>query len=129
MCSNFVRCASGEDQFKKARLGIVGLGHVGLPLAVEFSQAGFEATGVDLSDVKTCRVMAGKSYIADVPMATVADLVNKGKLHATTDFSVISDLDTVNMCVPTPLRKTKDPAMSFIVSACEEIAKFLHPGC
>src|SRR5581483_3010009 len=77
---------------KKARVGIVGLGYVGLPLAVELAQAGFEVTGVDLSDAKTCRLMAGKSYIADVPTKTVADLVNKGKLHATTDFSAVSDL-------------------------------------
>ncbi len=111
-----------------ARVGVVGLGYVGLPLAVEFAEAGFEVTGIDLSESKTGQLNAGNSYIGDVPTRTVAELVNNGRLRATTDFSVISELDTVNICVPTPLRKTKDPDMSYIVSACEEIAKYLHPG-
>ena len=71
---------------------------------------------------------AGDSYIGDVPSAALAPLVKSGKLQATTDFSVIRDLDTINICVPTPLRKTKDPDMSYIVAACEEIAKYFHPG-
>jgi UDP-N-acetyl-D-glucosamine dehydrogenase len=113
---------------RQAKVGIAGLGYVGLPLAVEFAKAGFEVTGIDLSDSKVARVNAGDSYVGDVPNATLGPLVKSGKLKATSDFSAIRDLDTVNICVPTPLRKTKDPDMSFIVSACGEIAKFFHPG-
>ncbi len=113
---------------RQAKVGIVGLGYVGLPLAVEFAKAGFEVTGIDLTDSKVARVNAGDSYVGDIPSATLAPLVKSGKLKATTDFSVVRELDTVNICVPTPLRKTKDPDMSYIVSACGEIAKFFHPG-
>jgi len=113
---------------RTARVGIVGLGYVGLPLAVEFARAGFHVTGIDLSEAKTRRVNAGDSYIGDIPSAILAPLVQAGKLSATTDFSAVLDLDTINICVPTPLRKTKDPDMSYIVSACEEIVKYLHPG-
>src|SRR5690349_891263 len=113
---------------RRAKVGIVGLGYVGLPLAVEFAKAGFEVTGIDLTDSKVARVNAGDSYVGDIPSATLAPLVESGKLKATTDFSVVRDLDTVNICVPTPLRKTKDPDMSYIVSACGEIAKFFHAG-
>jgi UDP-N-acetyl-D-glucosamine dehydrogenase len=113
---------------RQAKVGIVGLGYVGLPLAVEFAKAGFEVTGIDLSDSKISRINDGDSYVGDVPSATLKPLVESGKLKATADFSAIRDLDTVNICVPTPLRKTKDPDMSYIVSACGEIAKFFHPG-
>jgi len=113
---------------RQAKVGIVGLGYVGLPLAVEFAKAGFRVTGIDLSDFKAARINAGASYVGDVADATLGPLVKAGKLKGTCDFSAIADLDTVNICVPTPLRKTKDPDMSFIVSACGEIAKFLHPG-
>ena len=113
---------------RQAKVGIAGLGYVGLPLAVELARAGFEVTGIDLSDSKVARINAGNSYVGDVPNATLGPLVKSGKLKATSDFSAIRDLDTVNICVPTPLRKTKDPDMSFIVSACGEIAKFIHAG-
>src|SRR5665213_2873698 len=113
---------------RAARVGVVGLGYVGLPLAVEYAQEGFHVTGIDLSESKTARVNAGDSYIGDVPSSALAPLVKKGMLRATTDFSVIRDLDTINICVPTPLRKTKDPDMSYIVAATEEIAKYFHPG-
>jgi UDP-N-acetyl-D-glucosamine dehydrogenase len=113
---------------KTARVGIIGLGYVGLPLAVEFAKAGFSVTGIDLVESKVERINAGDSYIQDVSTAEVARLVESGKLRATNDFSVVAELDTINICVPTPLRKTKDPDMSFIVSACHEIARFVHPG-
>jgi UDP-N-acetyl-D-glucosamine dehydrogenase len=113
---------------RTAKVGIVGLGYVGLPLAVEYAKAGFCVTGIDLSAPKTDSVNAGKSYIGDIGDEELAPLVAAGKLCATTDFSVIRDLDTVNICVPTPLRKTKDPDMSYIVAATEEIAKYFHPG-
>jgi UDP-N-acetyl-D-glucosamine dehydrogenase len=113
---------------RTARVGIVGLGYVGLPLAVEYAKAGFSVTGIDLIESKVARINAGDSYVQDVAPSDVDALVNAGKLCATTDFSVISELDTINICVPTPLRKTKDPDMSCIVSACQEIAKYFHPG-
>jgi UDP-N-acetyl-D-glucosamine dehydrogenase len=119
-----------EDKIRtrQAKVGIVGLGYVGLPLAVEFAKAGFAVTGIDLSDSKVARVNAGDSYVGDVPSTTLRLLIQSGKLKATSDFSVVRELDTVNICVPTPLRKTKDPDMSFIVSACGEIARFFHAG-
>jgi UDP-N-acetyl-D-glucosamine dehydrogenase len=113
---------------RTARVGVVGLGYVGLPLAVEYAEAGYHVTGIDLSEGKVARINAGDSYIGDVPSSTVEPLVANGKLRATTDFSTIRDLDTINICVPTPLRKTKDPDMSYIVAACEEIARYFHPG-
>ena len=113
---------------KRARVGIVGLGYVGLPLAVEFAKAGFSVTGIDISQEKTKKVNAGDSYVGDIPSATLKPLVETGKLRATTDFSAVLELDTINICVPTPLRKTKDPDMSFIVSSCQEIARHFHAG-
>ncbi|MGA2182400.1 MAG: nucleotide sugar dehydrogenase [Bryobacteraceae bacterium] len=111
-----------------ARVGIVGLGYVGLPLAVEFAQAGFHVVGVDVQASKVERLNAAESYIQDIPTSILGPLVKEKKLEATTDFSVIRDLDTIDICVPTPLRKTKDPDMSYIVSACEEIAKHFTAG-
>ena len=113
---------------RRARTGVVGLGYVGLPLAVEFARAGYHTTGIDLDERKVQAVSEGRSYIPDVATADVLKLKNDGKLDATTDFSIVRELDTINICVPTPLRKTKDPDMSYIVSAVEAIAKYLHPG-
>src|SRR6516164_3828424 len=113
---------------KTARVGIVGLGYVGLPLAVEFAKAGFHVTGIDLQQSRVDRLMQGESYVQDVPSGDVAKLLKQRRLDATTDFSVVRELDTINICVPTPLRKTKDPDMSYIVSAADEIAKYFHPG-
>ncbi|HTQ54569.1 MAG TPA: nucleotide sugar dehydrogenase [Bryobacteraceae bacterium] len=113
---------------RQAQVGIVGLGYVGLPLAVEFAKAGFRVTGIDLNAAKTERVNAGDSYVGDVPSSVLSDIVKQGKLRATTDFAAVRDLDTVNICVPTPLRKTKDPDMSYIVSSCQEILNNLHAG-
>jgi UDP-N-acetyl-D-glucosamine dehydrogenase len=113
---------------RTAHVGVVGLGYVGLPLAVEFAKAGFHVTGIDIAESKTTRVNVGDSYVGDIRSADLEPLVKSGKLRATTDFSVVKELDTVNICVPTPLRKTKDPDMSFIVSSCQEIARYFHPG-
>ena len=113
---------------KTAHVGVVGLGYVGLPLAVEFAQAGFSVTGIDIDAAKAAAINRGESYIQDIPTSALAPLVKAGKLKATTDFAAVNSLDTVNICVPTPLRKTKDPDMSYIVNACQEIAKHLHPG-
>jgi UDP-N-acetyl-D-glucosamine dehydrogenase len=113
---------------RAARVGVVGLGYVGLPLAVEFAKAGFSVTGIDLVESKVDAINRGESYVQDIPTGVLGALVAEKKLRATTDFSVIAELDTIDICVPTPLRKTKDPDMSFIVSACQEIAKYLRPG-
>ncbi|MDQ3169693.1 MAG: nucleotide sugar dehydrogenase [Acidobacteriota bacterium] len=113
---------------RQARTGVVGLGYVGLPLAVELGKAGYTAVGIDLDDRKVDAVNAGTSYIPDVATSDVAALLAAKKLSATTDFACVADLDTINICVPTPLRKTKDPDLSYIVAATERIAEFLKPG-
>ncbi len=113
---------------KKAVAGIVGLGYVGLPLAVEFGRAGFSVVGFDVIEEKIAMLNQGRSYIQDVPDTVIAPLVENGLFGATNDFSKLAKMDTINICVPTPLRKTKDPDMSFIVSSTEQIAKYLRPG-
>ncbi|MGE5251841.1 MAG: nucleotide sugar dehydrogenase [Bacteroidota bacterium] len=113
---------------KRARVGILGLGYVGLPLAVVFGEAGFEVTGVDPDARKVEALSDCRSYIPDVPDEAVERLVRAGRLKATTDFSVLGEMDAVSICVPTPLRKTGDPDMSFILSATEELAKYMHAG-
>lgn len=113
---------------KKARVGILGLGYVGLPLAVVFAEAGFQVTGVDPDLRKVDCLNQGISYIPDVKTEAVKNLVRSGRLSATADFSILKEMDAVSICVPTPLRKTGDPDMSFILSATDELAKYMHPG-
>src|SRR5580698_5581290 len=113
---------------RKARTGVVGLGYVGLPVGVELAHAGFSVTGIDIDQSKVDSLNRGESYIQDIPTAVLKPLVDAGLIKATTDFAAVADLDTINICVPTPLRKTKDPDMSYIVSSCQEIAKYFHAG-
>jgi UDP-N-acetyl-D-glucosamine dehydrogenase len=113
---------------RAARVGVVGLGYVGLPLALEFAKAGFQVTGIDLQQSKVDQINAGTSYIQDVPEHELRDLSESHRLRATADFAAVAELDTINICVPTPLRKTKDPDMSYILSACQQIAQYVHPG-
>jgi UDP-N-acetyl-D-glucosamine dehydrogenase len=113
---------------KTARVGVIGLGYVGLPLAVEFARSGLRTTGVDLDPRKVAAVNRGESYIPDVPTADVGAFRRAGLLDATADPAAVGQLDTINICVPTPLRKTKDPDLSFVVSAAEMIAAHLRPG-
>ncbi|HYP12634.1 MAG TPA: nucleotide sugar dehydrogenase, partial [Bryobacteraceae bacterium] len=127
MSKHFDRLAE-KIRTRTARVGVVGMGYVGLPLAVEYAKVGFAVTGIDIQPSKIETLNKGQSYIQDVPTSEVCELVEARKLFATTDFSVIADLDTVNICVPTPLRKTKDPDMSYVAAACEQVAKYLHPG-
>jgi UDP-N-acetyl-D-glucosamine dehydrogenase len=94
---------------RTARVGIIGLGYVGLPLAVEFGEEGFQVIGFDISEPKVKLINAGKSDIDDIPNSRVANLVKSGKLKATTDPKLIRQVDTISICVPTPLSKTKDP--------------------
>jgi UDP-N-acetyl-D-glucosamine dehydrogenase len=119
---------SDSIRSRQARTGIVGLGYVGLPLAIEFARSGYSVVGIDLAKGKVDAINRGESYIPDVPAAHVAEAVAAKRLRATADFSVVRELDTVNICVPTPLRKTKDPDMSYVVSAVEAIAEHVHPG-
>ncbi len=115
-------------QDKTASIAILGLGYVGLPLAVVFGEAGFKVTGVDPDARKIESLNQSVSYIPDVKTEAVAALVKSGHLKATTDFSALKDMDAVSICVPTPLRQTGDPDMSFIISATEELAKYVHAG-
>src|SRR5579863_5880941 len=130
MQSTIATATTLEEKIKSrtARVGIIGLGYVGLPLAMEFAKAGFSVTGIDIQPSKVSKLNSGESYVQDVPTDTVKKWVSAGKFRATSDFSAILDLDTINIAVPTPLRKTKDPDMSYIVSACQETAKHLGPG-
>ncbi|MFM8427302.1 MAG: nucleotide sugar dehydrogenase, partial [Chloroflexota bacterium] len=113
---------------KKAKVAILGLGYVGLPLAVVFGEAGFHVTGVDPDKRKIDSLSKGESYIPDVKTEAVKKLVKAGMLTATTDFSVLNEMDAVSICVPTPLRQTGDPDMSYIISAMEELNKYMHKG-
>lgn len=113
---------------KTARVGVLGLGYVGLPLAVEFARAGLNVVGIDVQQSKVDQFNQGRSYVKDVGDDVFAPLVESGKLRATTDYGIIEELDTIDICVPTPLRKTKDPDMSYVISATDAIAQHLHPG-
>jgi UDP-N-acetyl-D-glucosamine dehydrogenase len=141
---------------RNAHVGIIGLGYVGLPLAVAFAEAGYRVTGIDLDARKVDAVNRGESYIEDVPTASIAALVRNpqqadvlssqtvihspvhhadvgflghpASLSATTDFSALANCDAVSVCVPTPLNKTGDPDISYIVEATEQIARYLHRG-
>ncbi len=111
---------------RNATAAVIGLGYVGLPLAMEIAAAGFKVVGIDLDRNKIADLREGKSYILDVPSATVADAVKAGRFTPTTDFSALRDVDAVSICVPTPLSKSRDPDISFILAATEEIRKYLH---
>ena len=113
---------------RKASVGIVGLGYVGLPLAMEFAAKGFSVTGFDVDAGKAAGLMRGRSHIPDVPSKAVAAAVGAGRLAATTRFDGLRRMDAVIVCVPTPLRKTKEPDLSYIVSACEQIVPRLRRG-
>jgi UDP-N-acetyl-D-glucosamine dehydrogenase len=113
---------------RKARIGVIGLGYVGLPLIVEFCLKGFEAIGFEVDEKKTSELNAGRSYIVDVPAENVRKCIDDGRLSASTDFSKIADCDVIIICVPTPLRKTKDPDMSYILTAGGEIQKYMRRG-
>jgi len=113
---------------RSARVAVLGLGYVGLPLAVVFAEAGFEVLGIDPAEGKVQAINRGESYIQDVPTEQVQRLVQAGKLKASSDFSRLREIDAVSICVPTPLRKTGDPDLSFIMSAAEQLAQYVHPG-
>jgi UDP-N-acetyl-D-glucosamine dehydrogenase len=113
---------------KQAHVGVIGLGYVGLPLLVEFASRGFKATGFEVDESKAEQINAGTSYIGDVPSSKVQEVVDVKRLQATTDFNHLSECDAIIICVPTPLRKTKEPDISYILAASEEISKRLRRG-
>jgi UDP-N-acetyl-D-glucosamine dehydrogenase len=113
---------------REARIGVVGLGYVGLPLALEFARAGYRVDGFDLDAAKVRTLSDGGSYIGDVPAAEVREQVTAERFAASTDFNALAAADVIHVCVPTPLTKTKDPDMSFIVRAVDEIRKRLRSG-
>jgi len=110
---------------RRATCAVVGLGYVGLPLAVELAETGFTVLGFDVSEEKVASLVAGKSYVQDVPAERLAPLVASGKLTALSTFERIGEADTINIAVPTPLGKTRDPDISYIVSATEQIARYM----
>lgn len=113
---------------KDATIGVIGLGYVGLPLAVEMAEAGFRVYGLDINEEKVRKLGMGESYIIDLESSRVAGVITRGMFYPETDFSVIAKCDAVSICVPTPLRKTKDPDVSYITSAVSEIKKYMHKG-
>jgi UDP-N-acetyl-D-glucosamine dehydrogenase len=113
---------------REAQIAIIGIGYVGLPLAVEFAKEGYRVFGVDVSAEKVRLINEGVSYIPDITKEDVAALVKRGTLSATTDFGILSQVDAISICVPTPLRKTKDPDMSFIVAATDQIVAHSRAG-
>jgi UDP-N-acetyl-D-glucosamine dehydrogenase len=113
---------------RSARIGVIGLGYVGLPLAVEFARAGYRVTGFEIDTHRASVLNSGRSYIQDVPTRHVRELVRSGNLRATLDFDELRRMDAIDICVPTPLRKTKDPDVSYIVASLEQIAPRLKRG-
>ena len=112
----------------EAHVGVIGLGYVGLPLAVEFAKAGLRTVALDIDAEKVAQIERGESYIADVPSEEIRAVTASGHLRPTTDFSALAGVDTVDICVPTPLRKTRDPDLTYVVSAVDEIARHLRAG-
>ena len=113
---------------RSAHVSVIGLGYVGLPLALGFAQAGYQVTGIDTDSQKVAGIQAGLSHVQDVCDTDVQQVVHSGHLRATQDFRVLAEVDSVSICVPTPLGKTKDPDISYIVSVTEAVRAHLHPG-
>jgi UDP-N-acetyl-D-glucosamine dehydrogenase len=113
---------------RQAKIGVIGLGYVGLSLAVEFAKAGFFTYGIDIDKRKVDALNAGRSYVIDIAHSDLAEVVSSGKLRGTLDFSILRDCDAVSICVPTPLSKTHDPDLSYVISAVDEVAKYVHAG-
>ncbi len=122
---------SGDDLLARLKrkdftAAVIGLGYVGLPLAVEYAGAGIRVIGIDSDGAKIRAIRSGNSYVDDVPSESIRGAVENGLLRGTSDYSALAEADTVNICVPTPLRKTKDPDLSYVVNAAEQVAKYIH---
>lgn len=115
-------------QDRTASIAVLGLGYVGLPLATVFAEAGYSVTGIDPDERKITTLNQGESYIIDVQTEQVASLMDQGKFRATTSFEPLATADAISICVPTPLRKTGDPDLSFILTVTEELVRYIHPG-
>ena len=113
---------------REARTAVVGLGYVGLPLLAELARAGFRAIGIDTDQRKIASLQAGRSYVLDVPDAAIAPAIGEGRIEVSGDFDLLRDADTINICVPTPLRKSKDPDVSYILRARDAIKARMGPG-
>ena len=111
---------------KEAHIGVIGLGYVGLPLAVEFSKAGFKVTGIDIDDSKVTSINNGNNYISDIDDSLLINLIKKKKLRATNDTSIIKELDAISICVPTPLSKVNEPDVSYIIDTVNSIKQYMH---
>jgi UDP-N-acetyl-D-glucosamine dehydrogenase len=125
---NMERSLQEKIATQSLRVGIIGLGYVGLPLAITFAEAGFHVTGIDIDQQKIDRANRGESYIADISSATLQAQLDSQRLHFTTEYAVLDDIDAVSICVPTPLRKTRDPDITYIISATQQVRAHLHPG-
>src|SRR6266571_1310857 len=113
---------------RSLRVAVIGLGYVGLPLATTFAEAGFDVTGIDIDQQKVDQVNRGESYIPDISSSTLQALIDTKRLHFTNDYAALDNVDAVSICVPTPLRKTRDPDISYIISAVQQVQAHLHPG-
>jgi len=113
---------------RSLRVGVVGLGYVGLPLATTFAEAGFHVTGIDIDQQKVDQANRGESYIPDISSGTLQALIDTKRLHFTNEYAALDDVDAISICVPTPLRKTRDPDISYIISAIQQVRAHLHPG-
>src|SRR5438270_7983643 len=110
------------------RVAVIGLGYVGLPLATTFAEAGFHVTGIDIDQHKVDLANQGKSYIADTASTVLQQLLDARQLQFTTDYAALQNVDAVSICVPTPLRKTRTPDISYILAATQQVQAYLHPG-
>ena len=110
---------------KEACVGIIGLGYVGLPLLLEFAKGGFPVTGLDIDQKKIDKLLLGESYIRHIPGKSILTLKSRGKLGASTDFSLVSQLDCILICVPTPLTENREPDMSYIMSTAKRISPYV----
>jgi len=113
---------------RSLRIAVIGLGYVGLPLAITFAEAGFHVTGIDVDQQKIDLASRGESYIPDISSGTLQALIEAKRLCFTSDYAALDEIDAVSICVPTPLRKTHDPDISYIISAIQQVRAHLHPG-
>src|SRR5438309_586236 len=113
---------------RSLRVGVIGLGYVGLPLVATFVEAGFHVTGIDTDQQKVDAANRGESYIPDISSNTLQTLLDTKRMYFTTDFTALKNIDAISICVPTPLRKTRDPDISYIISATQQVRAHLHPG-
>src|SRR2546423_5522447 len=113
---------------RSLRVAVIGLGYVGLPLATTFAEAGFHVTGIDIDQHKVDLANQGKSYIPDIASTMLQQLLDARQLQFTTDYTALQNVDAVSICVPTPLRKTRTPDISYILAATQQVQAYLHPG-